>query len=88
VNIRTCKLCGREVDFDEPYCAHETMEESAWLNMPKAVVIEDPRIPLQHFNDAVDEMVHQAAKELGWQAGETQKQQLREAFGGTTESNS
>lgn len=33
-NIRKCKMCGKEVDFSEPWCAHETMEESAWLNMP------------------------------------------------------
>jgi len=35
MNIRICKQCGKEVDFDEPWCDHETMEESAWLNMPQ-----------------------------------------------------
>lgn len=32
-NIRKCKFCGKEVDFDEPWCDHETMEESGWLDI-------------------------------------------------------
>lgn len=33
MNIRTCKMCGKQVDFDEPYCDHETMEESGLLDI-------------------------------------------------------
>lgn len=31
--IRACRQCGRMVDFDEPWCDHETMEESAWIDI-------------------------------------------------------
>lgn len=31
--IRPCKQCGRVVDFSEPWCDHETMEESAWIDI-------------------------------------------------------
>lgn len=31
--IRTCRLCGKQIDFDVPWCDHETMEESAWLDI-------------------------------------------------------
>jgi hypothetical protein len=33
VNIRKCNLCGRMIDFDKPWCDHETMEESAWIDI-------------------------------------------------------
>jgi len=51
--IRPCKLCGKEVDFDEPWCDHETMEESAWLDIRERTM-----------NAIVDEAVEIVAKEL------------------------
>lgn len=33
-HVRLCKMCGKMVDFNSPWCEHETMEESAWLNLP------------------------------------------------------
>jgi len=41
------------VDFDEPWCGHETMEESAWLDINKRIQ-----------NEVVDRAVDIAAKEL------------------------
>jgi hypothetical protein len=41
------------VDFDEPYCDHETMEESAWLDIRERI-----------GNAMVDEAVEIAAKDL------------------------
>jgi len=37
-------MCGKEVDFAEPWCDHETMEESAFLNMPKIVLTDWPKL--------------------------------------------
>ena len=31
--VRPCKICSKIVDFSAPDCDHETMEESAWLDM-------------------------------------------------------
>lgn len=41
------------VDFDEPWCDHETMEESMWLDIRERM-----------GSNAVDKVVHQAAKDL------------------------
>lgn len=72
MNIRPCKQCGKEVDFDEPYCAHETMEESAWLNMPgkpqDPVIDAGPLAPL--------------AEELGLRAAAAYDQMWENAFNG------
>jgi len=73
VNIRTCKLCGKEVDFDEPWCDHETMEESGLLDMRSRI-----KATVEVINNEIDKIVHEAAKELGWQASETWKEQMRE----------
>jgi hypothetical protein len=54
---RPCKFCGKEVDFSEPWCDHETMEESAWLDIHKRVVEAA-------INKVVDIAVERAAKEL------------------------
>ena len=59
---RKCKLRGKEVDFSEPWCDHETMEESAWLDIQsrqRQAAVEEVA------NDAVE----QAAVELGASAG-------------------
>ena len=53
MNIRKCKQCGRMVDFDEPWCDHETMEESAWLDINE-----------RFRNSVIDEVVEKAAKDL------------------------
>jgi hypothetical protein len=41
------------VDFDEPWCDHETMEESAWRDINSRIQ-----------SSVVDAAVEQAAKEL------------------------
>lgn len=74
MNIRQCKLCEKMVDFDEPWCDHETMEESAWLNMPKS---RSAKLPEAVY----DSEVEKAAKELGHKAGELFIEQCRKAFG-------
>lgn len=53
MNKRICKLCGKVVDFDEPWCDHETMEESALLNIRERMT-----------NNLIDIAVEIAAKEL------------------------
>lgn len=57
MNIRKCRQCGQMVDFDEEWCDHETMEESAWRDINK-------RIYDAAVIQVVDEVVHDAAKEL------------------------
>lgn len=52
-NIRECKFCGKLIDFDQPWCDHETMEESAWLDIRKRL-----------RNVVIDKVVEQAAKDL------------------------
>ena len=52
------------------------MEESAWLNMPKVTVIPEPEIVQKAYNIVIDDLVNQAAKELGEQAGKTWKEQV------------
>ncbi len=53
MNVRKCRQCGRMVDFDEPYCDHETMEESAWLDIKQRI-----------GNAMIDDTVEIAAKDL------------------------
>lgn len=57
MNIRKCRQCGQMIDFDEPWCDHETMEESAWQDINK-------RIYNAALNQTIDELVYKAAKEL------------------------
>ena len=57
MNIRKCKLCGKEVDFDEPWCDHETMEESGLLDIHERIVAAAQQ-------QVIDELVHKAAKDL------------------------
>jgi hypothetical protein len=45
------------VDFDEPWCAHETMEESAWIDF-------NTRAYNAALEKVIDDVVHQAAKDL------------------------
>jgi hypothetical protein len=45
--IRPCKICGKIVDFDDPWCEHETMEESAWREMPAFQVSAGQKIQVQ-----------------------------------------
>jgi len=53
MNVRECNLCHKMVDFDEPWCDHETMEESAWLEIHERI-----------GNSGVDRAVYFAAEEL------------------------
>lgn len=57
MNIRKCKLCGKDVDFDEPWCEHETMEESAWQDI-------NNRIYKDAMDIVVEEQVRKATKDL------------------------
>ena len=77
MNVRKCRQCGKMVDFDEPWCDHETMEESAWLDLAKRLPWAANSGPATMSNAVVDEIVEQAAEELGMQAGETWKEQMR-----------
>ena len=81
MNIRVCKMCGKEVDFDEPWCAHETMEESAWLAIDRK---QGPLTPKEvhdlAFQIIIDEAVEESAKELGWQAGNAVAEQMKKEF--------
>lgn len=70
MNIRLCNQCGKMVDFDEPWCDHETMEESAWLNIPKAAILACA------YAEIIDDAVHRAATELGISAGKALKEKL------------
>ncbi len=45
------------IDFDEPWCDHETMEESAWRDI-------DNRIYETALNQVITDLVHQAARDL------------------------
>ena len=53
MNIRECKLCHKMVDFDAPWCDHETMEESAWLDIHERIAAS-----------VIDKAVEEAAKDL------------------------
>lgn len=72
--IRACKLCGRSVDFSAPWCDHETMEESAWLNMPRMKHLEISE-------EIIDSAIAVVAVELGYRAAEMFKEQCKEVFG-------
>ena len=79
--IRPCKFCGKEVDFDEPWCDHETMEESAWLDIlsrQRSAAIE------KVTNDAVG----QAAEELGYRAGRSLAERQNEELNNSDDSKS
>ncbi len=56
-NVRACKLCGKIVDFNEPWCDHETMEESAWVDIHK-------RIVNAAVDAVIDDLVEKCAEEL------------------------
>jgi hypothetical protein len=64
VNIRPCNQCGKMVDFDWPWCDHETMEESAFLNFPQSAISASALIV------AADDIVGQTAVELGYKKQE------------------
>lgn len=61
-NIRPCRQCGKMVDFNEPWCDHETMEESAWLDIKER---QKTTILDKDVEDVIDDLVHKAALELG-----------------------
>jgi predicted hydrocarbon binding protein len=71
MNIRECRQCHRMVDFDEPWCDHETMEESAWRDI-------NSRIGAAAFDKVVDDEVGKAAIELGHSAGKFINDKIRE----------
>jgi hypothetical protein len=58
MNIRECRQCHRMVDFDEPWCDHETMEESAWID------IRERAAAFGRDAAVIDDIVEQAAKDL------------------------
>ena len=68
---RPCRQCGKEVDFSEPWCDHETMEESAWLDIQSRMVSGAEL-------EVVDDVVSKAAQELGERAGKYLKWKLEE----------
>jgi len=72
-NIRQCRQCGKMVDFDEPWCDHETMEESAWLDIQS-------RQQTAAVEIVIDGLVEQAAVELGFQAGKDFAEKTRAAL--------
>ena len=80
MNIRECKQCHRMVDFDEPWCDHETMEESAWLDIMERVKINGKRSIELYYSGALDEIIHQVAKELGMSAGKDIVKLRKETF--------
>ena len=83
MNIRECKQCHKMVDFDEPWCDHETMEESAWLDIAerqKAVHQHNAEVTAALFDKEVDKVVQRAAEELGFQAGKDIAKLNRETF--------
>lgn len=55
--IRECKSCHKMVDFSEPWCDHETMEESAWLDIHERMVATAT-------TQVLDEIVYKAAQDL------------------------
>ena len=81
MNIRECRQCHKMVDFDEPWCDHETMEESAWLDIMERVKANGKRSIELYYNGELDRIVSKAAEELGAQAGKDMKKLNREAFG-------
>lgn len=88
--IRPCKLCGKAVDFSEPWCDHETMEESAWLDIldhhtvkAAQAAIDCKNAPLSPkeiedlaIQSLIDAVVERAANELGWHAGQAIKERM------------
>jgi hypothetical protein len=68
---RPCNLCGKEVDFSEPWCDHETMEESAWLDIQSRMIRRAEA-------EVIDDVVGKTAQELGKRAGEDLKWKLEE----------
>jgi hypothetical protein len=70
MNIRPCKECGKMVDFDEPWCDHETMEESGLRNFPQAAIVASA------YAQIIDDAVDKAAIELGVSAGKAIKEKI------------
>lgn len=70
MNIRACRECGKMVDFDEPWCDHETMEESGLRNIPRAAILASA------YAQVVDDAVHKVAAELGFSAGKVIKEKM------------
>jgi len=68
-------MCGKEVDFDEPWCDHETMEESAWLDMQTRL---GPK-PFQPMPPASNE-IERMAEEVGFQTARNIDEMLRKEF--------
>jgi hypothetical protein len=60
MTVRECKLCKRMVDFSEPWCDHETMEESAWLD----ILERQNAATKASLDKLIDEAVIEAAKDL------------------------
>jgi len=71
MNVRECRQCHRMVDFDEPWCDHETMEESAWLDI-RARQNQDA------VTKTIDHSLREAAKELGFVLDEEPEKKIED----------
>jgi hypothetical protein len=73
--IRECRLCHKLVDFNAEWCDHETMEESAWIDIrERGVAFSRDAAAIDAIIDKahdkiVNDAVEQAATELGYHAG-------------------
>jgi hypothetical protein len=76
VNIRECNQCHKMVDFDEPWCDHETMEESAWRDIQARGLAFGVDAAL--IDELVDNEVNRAAKKLGLSAGKAIGDKIKE----------
>lgn len=71
--IRPCKQCGKVVDFSDPYCEHEIMEESAWRDILKRQKAAAESI-------VIDEQIKKAAEELGYRAAEDFRKMIQRVY--------
>jgi hypothetical protein len=73
MNVRECRQCHQMVDFDEPWCDHETMEESAWRDIQS-------RRDAAMIDTIMDDAVERAVKELGFAAGKALSDKIKKDF--------
>src|SRR5205809_559419 len=90
MNIRECRQCHRMIDFDEPWCDHETMEESAWLDIAQRRREDTEKLAMEVLitkaagevmgvsaqKQIADELVEKVAAQLGLSAAETWRKQF------------
>src|SRR6266480_881034 len=97
MNVRECRQCHRMIDFDEPWCDHETMEESAWIDIVERRREDAERLAVDVIvvhtagellgkaiqKDIVDELVEKVAVQLGLSAAEIWRKQFMELVDGS-----